>query len=89
VDLGITGKTALITASSRGLGFASALALAHEGVNVTICARGKRTCVKAEKRLRQSGAAVLAVPIDLTLPYAPTRLVETAVEFHGSPRYRP
>jgi 3-oxoacyl-[acyl-carrier protein] reductase len=36
MDLGITGKTALITASSRGLGKACALALASEGVHVTI-----------------------------------------------------
>jgi 3-oxoacyl-[acyl-carrier protein] reductase len=84
LDLGITGKTALITASSRGLGFASALALAREGVNVTICARGEAILREAETRLREIGVAVLAVPIDLTLPDAPTRLVETTVEFHGS-----
>jgi len=36
MDLGISGRRALLTASSRGLGKACAMALAQEGVNVTI-----------------------------------------------------
>jgi 3-oxoacyl-[acyl-carrier protein] reductase len=39
VDLGLTGKTALVCGASRGLGKACAFALAREGVNVTIAAR--------------------------------------------------
>ena len=46
MDLGIKGKVALVTGGSRGLGRQSALALAAEGVNVAICARG-------EERLNQ------------------------------------
>lgn len=37
MDLGLAGKTALVAASSKGLGKASALALAREGARVTIC----------------------------------------------------
>ena len=40
MDLGIKGKTALVCAASKGLGKACAMALAREGVNVTITARG-------------------------------------------------
>ena len=39
MDLGLKGKVALVAASSKGLGKASALALAREGARVTICAR--------------------------------------------------
>ena len=39
MDLGLNGKVALVAASSKGLGKASALALAREGARVTICAR--------------------------------------------------
>jgi len=40
MDLGIKGKTALVCASSKGLGRACALSLAREGVHVTLLARG-------------------------------------------------
>ena len=39
MDMGLKGKTAVITASSLGLGKAMAQGLAQEGANVTICAR--------------------------------------------------
>jgi NAD(P)-dependent dehydrogenase (short-subunit alcohol dehydrogenase family) len=41
VDLGIRGKNALVCGASRGLGKACALALAREGVNITIVARNR------------------------------------------------
>lgn len=40
MDLQLAGKVAIVTGSSRGLGHASALALAAEGARVTVCARG-------------------------------------------------
>jgi 3-oxoacyl-[acyl-carrier protein] reductase len=39
MDLGLGDKVALVAAASRGLGKASALALAREGARVSICAR--------------------------------------------------
>ena len=41
VDLGLAGRVALVTAASKGLGLASAMALAEEGAKVVICARGE------------------------------------------------
>ena len=51
MDLGLTGKVALITGSSRGLGLASATSLAAEGCRVCLCARG-------EARLRDAANEV-------------------------------
>ena len=66
VDLGLNGKVALVAASSKGLGKASALALAREGARVTICARTKADLDAAAEEIRgETGAEVLAVPADL------------------------
>jgi len=51
VDLGISGRVALVTAASRGLGRASAMALAREGAKVAICARGTDALAAAEAEL--------------------------------------
>jgi 3-oxoacyl-[acyl-carrier protein] reductase len=67
MDLGLNGKTALVAASSKGLGRASALALAREGARVTICARSVADLEAAASSIRaETGAEVLAVPADLT-----------------------
>jgi len=67
VDLGLTGKVALVAASSKGLGKASALALAREGARVTICARTEADLeAAAEEIRRETGTEVLAVQADLT-----------------------
>ncbi len=66
MDLGLTGKVALVGGSSKGLGKASALALAREGARVTICARGQADLdAAADDIRRETGADVLAVPADL------------------------
>ena len=67
MDLGLSGKVALIAASSKGLGKACALAFAREGARVVICARDKETLVQTENELRrQCNADVLSIPCDLT-----------------------
>ncbi|NLE43111.1 MAG: SDR family oxidoreductase [Chloroflexi bacterium] len=67
MDLGLAGKTALITAASRGLGRAVAHRLALEGANVAICARGSEALVQTASEIRaQTGSDVLAVTADVT-----------------------
>jgi 3-oxoacyl-[acyl-carrier protein] reductase len=66
VDLGLNDKVALVAASSKGLGKASALALAREGAKVTICARTQTDLDAAAAQITsETGADVLAVPADL------------------------
>jgi len=81
VDLGIDGKVALVTASSAGLGFASAAALAAEGCRVTICGRDEDRLAAAAARLPAD--ATLAIPADVTADDVPAMLVARAVERFG------
>jgi len=66
MDLGLKGKVAVVTGGSRGIGKASALALAEEGCNVAICARGKEALNQAAEEIKAKGVAVLAVQADIT-----------------------
>ncbi len=68
MDLGIKGRNALVCAASKGLGYGSALALAKEGVNITITARGKETLEEAAARIRAAapGVSVKTVAGDIT-----------------------
>jgi 3-oxoacyl-[acyl-carrier protein] reductase len=82
MDLGLSGRVALVTASSKGLGRGTALALAAEGAKVTVCARGEDALRATEHQL--SGMSeVLALVEDVTDPEAPDRLVEATVERFG------
>ncbi|MBV9690564.1 MAG: SDR family oxidoreductase [Ktedonobacteraceae bacterium] len=67
MDLGLKEKVALVLAASKGLGRASASALAAEGAFVTIGARNKQALEMAAQHIqRESGSRVLAVPTDVT-----------------------
>ncbi len=66
MDLQLKGKTALVTAASKGLGKASALALAQEGANLAICARSDALDATAVEIRQQTGVDVLAVRADVT-----------------------
>jgi 3-oxoacyl-[acyl-carrier protein] reductase len=81
MDLGIRGKTALVTASSKGLGLASAQALAEEGVKVAICGRHRDALDAAASSIP---GEVLAVEADVTDPSAPEHLAEATIERFGS-----
>ncbi|CAM4038025.1 SDR family oxidoreductase [Bordetella tumulicola] len=72
MDLGISGKTALVGGASKGLGYGCALALVRAGVNVVIVARGADALNLAQQQLLQersnSESFVKAVAVDITTP---------------------
>jgi 3-oxoacyl-[acyl-carrier protein] reductase len=81
MDLGLTGKVALVTASSKGLGRASAQALVDEGASVAINSRDPE---RLRSTAAELGGEVLALPADVTDADAPRRLVEATVERFGA-----
>jgi 3-oxoacyl-[acyl-carrier protein] reductase len=67
MDLGIRGRSALVCAASKGLGRACAMALAREGVNVTVTARGTAALEATADEIRKACAVqVTAVAGDIT-----------------------
>ncbi len=69
MDMGIKGRNALVCAASKGLGKGCAMALAGEGVNLVITARGKEALEATAAEIRKAmGVRVIAVPGDITTP---------------------
>jgi 3-oxoacyl-[acyl-carrier protein] reductase len=91
MNLELANKVAIVTGSSRGLGFASARALLAEGCSVTICARGDERLRHAADELRQAAPSpaqalgkVLPLVADVMTPEGVARVVEETVrEFGG------
>jgi 3-oxoacyl-[acyl-carrier protein] reductase len=65
MNLGLTGKNAIITGASKGIGKSIALTLAEEGVNVAICARGEASLRATENELLKKGVKVYAESCDI------------------------
>lgn len=78
MDLGIEGRVALIGASGRGLGLATAERLAMEGVNIAICDKDESVLEEAKEAVLAAGRGgqVYAYPVDLTLEDDIDRLVD-------------
>jgi 3-oxoacyl-[acyl-carrier protein] reductase len=84
MDLMLDGKTALICAASRGLGYATALVLAEEGAKLSICSRHSDAIrAAADKITDTTGADVLPVAADLTKSADIARLVQATIEEYG------
>ncbi len=67
MDLGIKGKTAIVTCASRGIGYACAETLAREGADTVICARSDGALARAAAQIQQiTGAKVFARVADVT-----------------------
>jgi 3-oxoacyl-[acyl-carrier protein] reductase len=84
MDLGLTGRVALVTAASQGLGLASAMALAADGALVAITGRSAEKLEQAAAQITShTGAEVLTVVGDITDPDEPDRAVAATVGRFG------
>jgi 3-oxoacyl-[acyl-carrier protein] reductase len=84
MDLGIKGKSAIVTGGSKGIGFAAAHRLLQEGARVTVCARHEDLLNGARDALaKATGGEVQAVVADMTKPPDIKNLVQKASERFG------
>ncbi len=84
MDLGLHGKVAIVAASSKGLGKATAMVFAREGALVTINGRDAGRLDATAREIREeTGAEVLQIVSDLADPDAATALIETTVQQRG------
>jgi 3-oxoacyl-[acyl-carrier protein] reductase len=86
MNLELTGKVAIVTGSSRGLGLASARALAQEGCRVTICARGETSLNEAATELRTvalRATDVLPVVADVSTAAGVQTVIARTVDLFG------
>lgn len=84
MDLELTGKTAIVTGGSRGIGKAAARQLALEGVDVAIAARTKDALeATAEELRKETGRRVLPIVVDTGQDESVQNMVRQAVEAFG------
>jgi 3-oxoacyl-[acyl-carrier protein] reductase len=83
MDLGLSGKVAIVVGASRGIGRATALALAGEDARVVMAAREETTLRDAAREAEAASAEILTVAGDLTEEAACVHLVDAAVERFG------
>ena len=84
MDLKLKDKRALVTGASRGLGYATALALAKEGCKVAINGRDEaRIKSVAEKLSKKTGAQVIGLAGDVSEIGVPEKLIQQIVEAFG------
>ena len=86
MDMGITGRKALVCGASMGLGLACAEALAREGVDITIVARREDALQDAAERLRRdpavpTGTQIVAIGADITSDTGRAKVLASGTDF--------
>jgi 3-oxoacyl-[acyl-carrier protein] reductase len=84
MDLGIAGRTAIVTGASRGLGRQAALALGAEGVQLVVCARGKEALDTIVEELRTLGVPAVGLALDFAVGAERRRLFDAAIAEFGA-----
>jgi len=83
MDLGLTGRVALVTGASRGIGAGIAASLAQEGCRLVLVARGQEALEAHAQALRELGAEVHALALDLLEPDAAAHAVQETLSRCG------
>lgn len=79
----LSGRTAIVTGGTRGIGLAIAEGLAGVGANVVVASRKARACAATAERLQHLGATAIGVPTHLGDVAAINALVDTTVAHFG------
>ena len=82
---GLTGKVAVVTGASRGIGAATAQVFATAGAHVVLVARTADALAEVAGRIADAGGAASVVATDLTAPDAAADLVRRVRDEHGGP----
>lgn len=83
MDLGLSGRVALVTGASRGLGRATALRLAQEGMHIAIAARDRSRLDKVADDIRALGVKALPIVADLSTTAAANAVIGSVIGEFG------
>src|SRR5262245_22281682 len=84
MDLGLTGRVAIVTGGSRGIGKAIAWEPAREGADVAVCGRNRETIGEAAEALaKDTGRRVIPIVADTTRWDSVTQMVKAVVDQLG------
>jgi NAD(P)-dependent dehydrogenase (short-subunit alcohol dehydrogenase family) len=79
----LSGRVAIVTGGTRGIGRALAEGLVAAGARVVVASRKPEACAETERQLRAQGGEALGVPAHLGDPATPSLLVQRSVERFG------
>jgi len=79
----LSGKIAVVTGASRGIGRAIAIRLAMEGAHIVLSARDQRALEQAVRQITEAGGQAACLALDLRIPDAPARLAEFSRQTFG------
>src|SRR5438046_2267558 len=74
----LTGKTAIVSGASRGIGRAIAIRLAKEGAQVVLSARDAGLLDRTVREIEQAGGTAASIAVDLRIPDSPQRVADFA-----------
>jgi len=83
VNIDLTGKSAIITGSGRGIGRETALLLAQAGAKLTIADLDEASAKSVAEEIKAQGGSAIGVKVDVTNAESPQAMVRAALDAHG------